>query len=80
MKTYSFSLMLLKVDEDLEMDDVADLLYETGCNDGTYGVYQGVHIIDFDREAESFDTAVESAVKDVLNANVCEDCVPLQSS
>ena len=75
METYSFSLMLVNVNDSLPMEEVADLLYEAGCDDGTYGVCQGVHTINFDREAKSLWDAIDSAVIDIIRANVCEFCV-----
>lgn len=49
-----------------EMDDEAlDRFFEAGCDDATFGVRNGRHFADFDREAESLGDAVASAVEDL---------------
>ena len=68
----SFSVKLVNVKENLKFEEIAELLYSSGCDDGTYGICNEEHIIDFDREAEWFIDAIESAKKDIERANVCE--------
>lgn len=43
-----------------------DELFETGCDDATFGTVNGVHHADFDRETPKFEEAVASAVADVV--------------
>jgi hypothetical protein len=49
-------------------DDLAEALYEAGCDDGSPWSSQGVAAVAFDREAESFEHAVRSAIADVQKA------------
>ena len=46
-------------------DDLAEALFEAGCDDGSPWSSKGVAAIGFDREAESFEQAVRSAIADV---------------
>ena len=48
--------------------EMADALYEAGCDDASFGTSNGVHFGTFHREAPSFDEAVSSARADVERA------------
>ena len=66
MKKYEFTLILR---EPLELtEDIADELFEAGCDDGTPGTCEGVFSIDFHREAESLEQAIRSAIANVKTA------------
>ena len=64
--TYRFTVILAGLDE--ISDDLAEALFEAGCDDGSPWSSQGVAAIGFDREAESFEQAVRSAIADVQKA------------
>jgi hypothetical protein len=49
-------------------DHYEDVLFEAGCDDALVGVAGGAIFLDFDREAPSFEEAVNSAVKNVEQA------------
>jgi hypothetical protein len=63
MQTYEFSLILAGSVE--LTDDVADSLFESGCDDGTPGTCKGIFSIDFHREGVSLESAINSAIKNV---------------
>jgi hypothetical protein len=66
MKKYEFTLIL---SEDLELtDDIADALFEAGCDDGTPGTANGEFVIDFHRQAVSLEDAIRSAIRNVRTA------------
>ncbi len=66
MRTYSFILTLAAVTEiTVEM---ADALFEAGCDDSSPWSSEGVVSVAFDREAESLGDAIGSAIKDVERA------------
>jgi hypothetical protein len=65
-KTYSFTLILAGVTEITV--DMADALFEAGCDDASPASCEGVVSVDFDREADSLGDAIGSAVKDVERA------------
>lgn len=44
------------------VDDHADELYEAGCDDAILGEIDGVTYADFDREADSLDEAITTAI------------------
>jgi hypothetical protein len=66
MTTYEFTLVLHGAPELTE--DVADRLYEAGCDDGTPGTCDGVFSIDFSRRGSSLQGAIASAIRDVRAA------------
>jgi len=69
MVKYEFSLILKGP---LELtEDIADELFEAGCDDGTPGTCAGVFSIDFHREADSLEEAIRSAIANVKAAG-CE--------
>jgi hypothetical protein len=63
MTKYGFSLILRGQVELTE--EVADKLFEAGCDDGTPGTCHGVFSIDFHREANSLEEAIRSAISNV---------------
>lgn len=66
MATYRFTVILARLRE--ISDDLAEALFEAGCDDGSPWSSQGVAAVGFDREAESFEAAVRSAIADVQKA------------
>jgi replication-associated recombination protein RarA len=71
MKTHSFSVVLTgRRDQysEEDLDDMADCLYECGCDDATLIISEGIIYLDFDRKAISMVTAIESAKADVRRA------------
>ncbi|MCE2484194.1 MAG: hypothetical protein J4F42_01675 [Desulfurellaceae bacterium] len=66
MAKYEFSLIL---SGPLELtEDLADSLFEAGCDDATPGTCNGVFSIDFHREADSLEAAIRSAIANVESA------------
>lgn len=65
MKTFDFTIYLDT--EDLSEEDV-DKLYEAGCNDATIGRILGRCQAAFDREGESLEAAIQSAIDDIQSA------------
>ena len=55
MNVYSFSLQV----KGIEGFDYDSRLFDAGCDDALVAVIDGELIIDFDREASSFESAVE---------------------
>ncbi|MGM0489281.1 MAG: hypothetical protein ACQESR_21290 [Planctomycetota bacterium] len=67
MNVYEFVLRLTTPELSGEQ---CDLLYESGCDDGTIVTRNGTTYIAFDREAESLESAIRSAVADVRSAGL----------
>ena len=66
MKKYAFTLILKGP---LELtEEIADELFEAGCDDGTPGTCNGVFSIDFHREGKSLEVAINSAIENVKSA------------
>jgi hypothetical protein len=59
---YSFTLRVSGIET---AGNYEDRLYGAGCSDALVAVLNGAVYLDFDREAPSFDAAVQSAKKDV---------------
>ena len=66
MKTYDFEI-ILAAGTDMS-EELADRLFEAGCDDGTPGTFCGTPCISFHREADSLESAIRSAVADVQRA------------
>jgi predicted DNA-binding transcriptional regulator AlpA len=69
--TYEFSIIASGLDPQAEEFD--SRFYEAGCDDATVSFQKGHIILDFAREAENFETAVESAIRDVKRAGASVD-------
>ena len=63
---YEFHLILKEGTEITE--ELADRLFDAGCDDGTPGTFCGTPYISFHREADSLESAIRSAVADVQKA------------
>jgi len=66
MHTYTFKVIL--GDRTEMTEDLAESLAAAGCDDGLSGSSGGVAEVIFDREAESLEQAVRSAIADVQKA------------
>lgn len=64
---YEFVLIIGAVEVSI---DLADRLFEVGCDDGTLGARSGVAYVDFAREAETFREAVLSAIDQTESVGV----------
>jgi hypothetical protein len=67
-KAYYFVLVLSGVNEYTE--GLEDALFEAGCDDALISYKNGVVCLDFDREANSLDQAILSAIKDIETSGV----------
>ena len=63
---YSFTLHVAGLNPDNEYYE--DALYNAGCTDALIAVVDGTLFLDFDREALSYDLAVQSATRAVEKA------------
>lgn len=61
--TYNFILVLDGGSNDF--DAIAETIYEVGCSDSTLSFRDAVAYLDFDRDADSFEEAVLSAINQV---------------
>ena len=66
MPVYDFQLVLSNVSAVSE--EIADALYDAGCDDGTPFCSQGIASVGFSRDAGSLEKAVRSAIADVSKA------------
>lgn len=60
MPNYNFTLIVEGTD--LQTDEAQNALFESGCDDATFGVVDGVQFAEFDREAGSYAQALTSAI------------------
>ncbi len=68
---YQFTLVLKNVNE--KTPHLEDSLYEAGCDDALINYRNGAVYLEFDREAESLEDAVVSAIKNIRSATVDAD-------
>ena len=74
---YEFRLILKG---SLELtEDICDELFEAGCDDGTPGTCGDVFSIDFHREADSLERAINSAIDNVKSAGYEVDHVEIEA-
>ena len=70
---YEFTLTLTSVRELTR--EVFDAFYAAGCDDALIGMRDGVAFADFCREADSYQEALQSAMRDVETAGAKVECV-----
>jgi hypothetical protein len=68
MKLYAFDVVLKDISE--VTDDLANRLFTAGCEDSTPSSCNGVAWVHFDREADSLEEAIRSAVEQVQRAGL----------
>ena len=66
MPVYAFTVVL--ADQRELTEDLAEALVEAGCDDASSRSCEGVVSIDFDRDADSLEQAIRSAIADVQKA------------
>ena len=66
MPNYNFTLVIEGAD--LQTEEAQDALFESGCDDATFGVVDGVEFAEFDREAGSYGQALSSAIDGIKRA------------
>lgn len=66
MTEFEFTIVASGFDPNAE--DFETRFYDAGCDDATVSFQRGSILIDFDRKAESAESAIGSAVKDVIAA------------
>jgi hypothetical protein len=76
MTTYEF-VVILAAGTDIT-EELADLLFDAGCDDGTPGARCGVPVITFSREADCLESAIRSAVADVQKAGCVVERVQIE--
>ena len=67
-KIFQFTLVLKKNDENIS--NLEDNLFEAGCDDALINYRNSAVYLEFDREAQSFEEAVISAIKDVQSSSL----------
>jgi hypothetical protein len=68
VRSYEFDVVLKDASE--VTDEQADALFESGCDDGTSASCDGLAWIHFDRESDSLEEAIRSAVAQVRSAGL----------
>lgn len=76
MKTFDFEVILAAGTEITE--ELADRLFEAGCDDGTPGTFCGTPYVSFHRDAESLESAIRGAVADVQKAGCVVERVQIE--
>ena len=76
MTTWEFTAVLSGVDE--ISDELAEALYEAGCDDGTVGSSCGIAKVSFAREVPSLQEAIRSAIADIQQAGGVVDRVQIE--
>ena len=66
MKTYWFHVFLSGIDR--MTDEIADALFEAGCDDATPSSSEGLAQVCFAREADSLESAICSALDEIKQA------------
>jgi hypothetical protein len=66
MPQYSFTMHVVGIRTDNEYYE--DALYNAGCADALIVIQDGELFLDFDRQAPSYDSAIQSATRSVQQA------------
>lgn len=68
MQTYQFSLVLNNVN--IDTPELEDKLFEAGCDDSLICAYGKTVYLEFDRESDSLQNAILSAIHDIESAGI----------
>lgn len=78
MQNWGFTVILTPLED--HFDKVIDLLYKSGCDDATIAVRYPLFEIIFDRNGESLDVAIKSALIDIENATIGSEVLRVEIS
>jgi hypothetical protein len=78
MQTYHFTAILADVTE--LTDEMCERLFEAGCDDGTPASSQDSAFVHFDREADSLEAAIRSAIANVQAAGYAVAYVKIETA
>jgi hypothetical protein len=70
MNTYTFPIACVSAEDGRTPDEITDALFEAGCDDALLLERAGMFVLEFDRDADSFDQAAVSAIHDVFSAGM----------
>ena len=77
---YDFTLILKQRDLDDEVFlDLSDRIYGAGCDDSSVSSCEGAISISFDRESESLESAIRSAIAQVQTTGVSVEHVRIEA-
>jgi hypothetical protein len=68
IESHAFTLILSGFDQ--LTDEIENRLFEAGCDDALLGIHTGTPYLSFDREAESLEDAIKSAIKSVQSSGL----------
>lgn len=68
MQTYKFSLALENVS--IDTPELENKLFEAGCDDSLICAYDKAVHVEFDRESDSLENAILSAIHDIESAGI----------
>jgi len=78
MTKYEFTLV---IGEAIELtEEIADELFAAGCDDATPGTCDGVFVIDFCREAETLEEAIQSAIANTRQAGLTAAQIQIEAA
>ena len=77
MAKYEFTLILKGSPELTE--EIADQLFQAGCDDGSPGTCDGVFSIDFHRSANTLEEAINAAIANVKSAGYGVERVEIEA-
>mmetsp|Transcript_26646 Transcript_26646/g.37387 ORF Transcript_26646/g.37387 Transcript_26646/m.37387 type:complete len:87 (+) Transcript_26646:50-310(+) len=63
MNTFEFTIVATGLDP--FADDFEERFFEAGCDDATVSLQKGALVVDFTREADTFEEAVTSALSNI---------------
>jgi hypothetical protein len=77
---YDFTLILKQHDlDDDALLDLSDRVYGAGCDDSSVSSCDGVISVSFDRESDTLEAAIRSAVGQVLRTGVTVEHVRIEA-
>lgn len=76
MNSYVFSVALTGVPD--MSDDYIDRLFKAGLDDTTLHVREGVAYLSFDRDADSLESAMQSALRDIERFGAIADLIEVE--
>lgn len=67
MTTYTFEIVIagITIVSDDDLFDISDALYDAGCTDSHPEAYNGTLYISFARKADSYETAIKTAIEQI---------------
>jgi len=69
-KSYDFTIKLYGVYDINTIENIENVLYESGCDDATISIHDNIISLMFSRRSSSLQSAIDSAIQNIIDSKL----------